>query len=141
MTARESIATLRDLARRFPHRPIYIAETAYPSRGKAPRGHDFPATPLGQLQYLRSVLGQMSWVLPADQRGGVLWWELNETCDSALFSPDHVAGPALLYGFSRASPDIDEPSSPWEALRGKRQGAKAAVSWASGTGRGAVTVR
>ena len=98
-SALENIDALASLARRFPGKRVYIAETAYPQRGTAPPPHRFAASPLGQYEYLRAVLSRLAQALPEAQRGGVLWWERNESCDDALFSPSGVASPALLHGF------------------------------------------
>eukprot|EP00962_Isochrysis_galbana_P054312 scaffold25830_cov101-Isochrysis_galbana.AAC.1 len=90
---------LAPLARSLPGKRIYIAETAYPASGPMQPVRRFPATPRGQLGYLRAVLDAVTAALPREQRGGLLWWERNETGRLSLFDEGYVARPALLNGF------------------------------------------
>jgi hypothetical protein len=95
----DNLLMLGRLARSLPGKRIYIAETAYPASGQLQPIWRFPATPRGQLGYLRAVLEAITAALPAEQRGGLLWWERNETGHFSLFDEDYVARPALLHGF------------------------------------------
>ena len=95
----QNVATLGALARAFPRRQIYIAETAYPAAGAARPEKDFPPTPAGQLAFLLAVQNAVANVLPPAQNGGLLWWEGTENGWNSLFDAHFVARPALLRGF------------------------------------------
>jgi len=95
----ENIRQLGHLARKLPGKRIYLAETAYPAGGAVKPCDRFPPTPQGQLDYLRAVIEALAAAIPEAQRGGVLWWERNETGIESLFDQNYVARPALLYGF------------------------------------------
>ena len=100
----ESVRALSQLARAFPAKAIYIAETAYPAEGNEQPEPAFNATPAGQLSYISAVWTALRAALPHPQAGGLLWWEGHEGGDwRSIYDDDNVARPALLEGF-RAAP-------------------------------------
>jgi arabinogalactan endo-1,4-beta-galactosidase len=98
-TTFENIPKLGSLAAAFPGKKIYIAETSYPADGDVQPEKHYPSSPNGQLSYLQDVRNAMAQALPAEQNGGVLWWEGNENGWNSLFDENFVARPALLQGF------------------------------------------
>eukprot|EP00928_Gymnodinium_smaydae_P080469 TRINITY_DN64156_c0_g1_i1.p1 TRINITY_DN64156_c0_g1~~TRINITY_DN64156_c0_g1_i1.p1 ORF type:complete len:426 (-),score=53.96 TRINITY_DN64156_c0_g1_i1:74-1192(-) len=106
----QSLAELTQLAKAFPSKKIYIAETAYPAGGAQPE-HNYPATEAGQLSYLQDVLKGLRAAVPEGQRGGVLWWEGKEGSYTSVFDSQYVARPALLKGFAPESAPTSANSS------------------------------
>ena len=98
-TTFQSLAQLGDLAAAFPQKKIYVAETSYPADGHIQPEQGYPATPDGQLAYIKAVRAELGRVVPAEQNGGVLWWEASENGWNSLFDARFVARPALLKGF------------------------------------------
>jgi arabinogalactan endo-1,4-beta-galactosidase len=96
----QSVAQMNALARAFPDVKVYIAETAYPAAGGKQPEAAFPATPAGQLSFLKAIRAAAATALGA-QNGGVLWWEGKEDgAWNSLFTDQWVARPALLKGFA-----------------------------------------
>ena len=91
------------LAKAFPQQRIYIAETAYPAAGSKQPEAQFPATPTGQLAYLKAARAALAEAVPASQFAGLLWWEGDEHGWNSLFDTDFVARPAMMHGFSGSS--------------------------------------
>ena len=99
----ENIAQLPALAAAFPEKLIYIAEIAYPAAGALQPERDFPPTPAGQQQFLRSVMAAMQ---RTPNACGVLWWELTKNGTESFFDEHFVARPALLMGFQPLSAEM-----------------------------------
>ena len=99
-TTMQSLAKLGELAAAFPGKAIYIAETAYPAKGNNAPEPGFNATAAGQLDFLQHVRAGLRAAVPAEQVGGVLWWEGSEGGNwQSVFDDDDVARPVLLQGF------------------------------------------
>jgi len=91
-----NLYSLSSVASAFPDKLIMIAETDYyyTQQGK---GTDFPETPQGQSDYLRTMIQIMS-NGSVPQGSGVFWWgtEMYNTQWPALFDTKAVALPAMI---------------------------------------------
>lgn len=67
-----NLAKLAAVVAAFPGKRVLVAETAYPYQDSPSPGGEFPATPAGQLQWVRAVVAGVKALGPAG--AGVAWW-------------------------------------------------------------------